>query len=113
MLYALSRSVQLREFLCMSNKIYRIIGNEGRVTIPHQMRLCAGLLSNTVVSFELVSEDAVLVRREQLKNQVESQTEMPSLKELLEGLTESQRSAAQCYLAILCSANGNEGKDYL
>ena len=97
----------------MSNKIYRIIGNEGRVTIPHQMRLCAGLLSNTVVSFELVSEDAVLVRREQLKKQVESQTEMPSLKELLEGLTESQRSAAQCYLAILCSANGNEGKDYL
>lgn len=97
----------------MSNKIYRIIGNEGRVTIPHQIRLCAGLLSNTVVSFELVSEDAVLVRREQLKNQAESQTEMPSLKELLEGLTESQRSAAQCYLAILCSANGNEGKDYL
>lgn len=97
----------------MSNKIYRIIGNEGRVTIPHQMQLCAGLLSNTVVSFELVSEDAVLVRREQLKNQAESQTEMPSLKELLEGLTESQRSAAQCYLAILCSANGNEGKDYL
>ena len=97
----------------MSNKIYRIIGNEGRVTIPHQMRLCAGLLSNTVVSFELVAGDAVLVRREQLKNQAESQTEMPSLKELLEGLTESQRSAAQCYLAILCSANGNEGKDYL
>ena len=97
----------------MSNKIYRIIGNEGRVTIPHQIRLCAGLLSNTVVSFELVSEDAVLVRREQLKNQAESQTEMPSLKELLEGLTESQRSAAQCYLAILCSANGNEGKDYI
>lgn len=97
----------------MSNKIYRIIGNEGRVTIPHQMRLCAGLLSNTVVSFELVSGDAVLVRREQLKNQAESQTEMPSLKELLEGLTDSQRSAAQCYLAILCSANGNEGKDYL
>lgn len=113
MLYALPRTVYLREFLRMSNKIYRIIGNEGRVTIPHQMRLCAGLLSNTVVSFELVSEDAVLVRREQLKNQAESQTEMPSLKELLEGLTESQRSAAQCYLAILCSANGNEGKDYL
>ena len=97
----------------MSNKIYRIIGNEGKVTIPHQMRLCAGLLSNTVVSFELVSRDAVLVRREQLQDQREFQSEMPSLKELLEGLTESQRSAAQCYLAILCSANGNEGKDYL
>ena len=97
----------------MSNKIYRIIGNEGRVTIPHQLRLCAGLVSNAVVSFELVSGDAVLVRREQLQDQREFQSEMPSLKELLEGLTESQRSAAQCYLAILCSANGNEGKDYL
>lgn len=90
----------------MSNKVYRIIGNEGRVTIPHQMRLCAGMVSNTIVSFEMVSEDTVLVRREQLKNQADFQTEMPSLKELLEGLTESQRSAAQCYLAILCSANG-------
>jgi bifunctional DNA-binding transcriptional regulator/antitoxin component of YhaV-PrlF toxin-antitoxin module len=90
----------------MSNKVYRIIGNEGRVTIPHQMRLCAGMVSNTIVSFEMVSEDTVLVRREQLKNRADFQTEMPSLKELLEGLTESQRSAAQCYLAILCSANG-------
>ena len=113
MLYALPWPVHLREFLRMSNKIYRIIGNEGRVTIPHQMRLCAGLTSNAVVSFELVSGDAVLVRREQLQDQREFQSEMPSLKELLEGLTESQRSAAQCYLAILCSANGNEGKDYL
>ena len=64
----------------MSNKIYRIIGNEGRVTIPHQMRLCAGLTSNAVVSFELVSGDAVLVRREQLQDQREFQSEMPSLK---------------------------------
>ena len=64
MLYALPRTVPLREFLRMSNKIYRIIGNEGRVTIPHQMRYCAGLVSNTVVSFELVSEDTVVVRRE-------------------------------------------------
>lgn len=98
----------------MSNKIYRIIGNEGRVTIPHQLRQCAGLVSHTVVSFELVSEDSVVVRREQLKDQREFQSEMPSLKELLEGLTESQRSAAQCYLAILCSSNGkNGGTDYL
>ena len=98
----------------MSNKVYRIIGNEGRVTIPHQMRLCAGMVSNTIVSFEMVLEDTVLVRRERLKNQADFQTEMPSLKELLEGLTESQRSATQCYLAILCSANGEStGNDYL
>lgn len=90
-------------------KVYRVIGNEGRVTIPHEMRLCAGLLSNTVVSFELVSQDAVLVRREQLAGKTEHCVEMPSLKELLESLTDDQRSAAQCYLAILCSTDGYTG----
>ena len=68
----------------MSNKIYRIIGNEGRVTIPHQLRQCAGLVSHTVVSFELVSEDTVVVRREQLKDQEDTPAQMPSLRELLE-----------------------------
>lgn len=100
MLYALPRSVPLREFLRMSNKIYRIIGNEGRVTIPHQLRQCAGLVSHTVVSFELVSEDTVVVRREQLKDQADAPTEMPSLRELLESLTPEQQEAARCYLAL-------------
>ena len=100
MLYALPRTVPLREFLRMSNKIYRIIGNEGRVTIPHQLRQCAGLVSHTVVSFELVSEDTVVVRREQLKDQADAPTEMPSLRELLESLTPEQQEAARCYLAL-------------
>lgn len=84
----------------MSNKIYRIIGNEGRVTIHHQLRQCAGLVSHTVVSFELVSEDTVVVRREQLKDQADAPTEMPSLRELLESLTPEQQEAARCYLAL-------------
>ena len=100
MLYALPWPVHLREFLRMSNKIYRIIGNEGRVTIPHQLRQCAGLVSHTVVSFELVSEDTVVVRREQLKDQADAPTEMPSLRELLESLTPEQQEAARCYLAL-------------
>ena len=91
-------------------KIYRIIGNEGRVTIPHTMRLCAGLVSNTVASFELVSEDAVLVRREQLKDQEDVSLEMPSLQELLEGLTPEQQEAARCYLAIQCSMGSGYGR---
>lgn len=86
----------------MSNKIYRIIGNEGRVTIPYDMRMIAGLVPNTVVSFELVSEDAVLVRREQLKDQEEAPAEMPSLRELLESLSPEQQEAARCYLAVYC-----------
>ena len=86
----------------MSNKIYRIIGNEGRVTIPYDMRMIAGLVPNTVVSFELVSGDAVLVRREQLKDQEDAPAEMPSLRELLESLSPEQQEAARCYLAVYC-----------
>lgn len=87
-------------------KVYRIIGNEGRITIPWNLRACIGFEPNDVVSFELVSEDAVLVRREMLLNQAESQMEMPSLKELLEGLTPEQQEAARCYLSIQCSMGG-------
>ena len=83
-------------------KVYRIIGNEGRVTIPHDIRRCAGLVSNTVVSFELVSEGAVLVRSEHLRDQEEPSAEMPSLRELLEGLTPEQQEAARCYLTVYC-----------
>ena len=87
-------------------KIFRVTGREGRVTIPCDLRTAAGMTSGTIVSFEMVSEDAILVRREQLKDQTEDRSEMPSLQELLESLTDSQRSAAQCYLSILC-ANGS------
>lgn len=86
----------------MSNKIYRIIGNEGRVTIPYDVRMIAGFVPNTVVSFELVSEDTVLVRRERLKDQEDTPTEMPSLRELLESLSPEQQEAARCYLAVYC-----------
>lgn len=91
-------------------KLYRIIGKEGRVTIPCTLRACVGFESNDVVSFEQISPDTILVRREQVQNQEHTQKEMPSIKELLESLTESQRKAAQCYLAILASAEGG-GQD--
>ncbi len=90
-------------------KMYRIIGNEGKVTIPCTLRACVGFETNDVVSFEMVSQDAILVRREHLRDQSGEKPEMPSLKELLEGLTESQRSAARCYLSILCSADSGKG----
>ncbi len=47
-------------------KIYRIIGNEGRITIPYAIRQTVGFLPDDVVSFQLVDADSVLVRREAL-----------------------------------------------
>ena len=34
-------------------KIFRIIGNEGRITIPYSIRQAVGFLPDDVVSFQL------------------------------------------------------------
>ena len=44
-------------------KIFRIIGMEGRITIPWAIRQKAGFQPDDVVSFQLVEDDSVLVRR--------------------------------------------------
>lgn len=48
-------------------KIFRIIGNEGRITIPYSIRQAVGFLPDDVVSFQLMEDDSVLVRREALR----------------------------------------------
>lgn len=48
-------------------KLYRIIGKAGRVTIPCTLRACVGFEPNDVVSFEQISPDTVLVRREKIR----------------------------------------------
>ena len=47
-------------------KIFRIIGNEGRITIPYSIRQAVGFLPDDVVFFQLMDADSVLVRREVL-----------------------------------------------
>ena len=47
-------------------KLYRVLGREGKTTIPHAMRQHIGFGESDIVSFELVSRDAVLVRRERI-----------------------------------------------
>jgi len=102
MLYALPWPVHLREFLRMTYKYCNTIGKGGCVTIPIEMRLSAGLVPHALVSFEQVAPNAVLVRREELKDQEDAPAEMPSLRELLESLSPEQQEAARCYLAVYC-----------
>lgn len=88
----------------------RLADKDGNVTIPIEIRNALRLQEETLVQFELLSENTVLLRRMEVNEPVDSPAEMPSIKELLDSMTESQRSAAQCYLAILCSANGKNGE---
>ena len=73
-------------------KLYRVLGREGKITIPHAMRQHIGFGESDIVSFELVSRDAVLVRRERIlsRDGVPIDTDMPSLKDFLEGLSEEE-----------------------
>ena len=48
-------------------KIYRIVGQQGRVTVPFALRQIVGFRPDDVGSFELAGKDAVMVRRESLQ----------------------------------------------
>ena len=68
-------------------KLYRVLGREGKITIPYAMRQHIGFGESDIVSFELVSRDAVVVRRERIlsRDGVPIDTDMPSLNNLMEG----------------------------
>lgn len=87
-------------------KIYRILGKEGNITIPYLLRFHIGFQPGDVVSFKQVSEDAVLVRRERLQERKDPPADLLEMREYLDSLTESQQRTARCYLSILCT----EGK---
>ena len=89
-------------------KIYRILGKEGNITIPHMMRFHIGFQPGDVVSFQQVTEDTVLVRRERLQERKDPPKDLLELREFLVGLSESQQRTARCYLSILCT-DGKEG----
>ena len=85
-------------------KIYRIVGQQGRVTIPFALRQLLGFRPDDVVSFELTGKDAVLVRRESLQpREIPRNMPLPeaSLRDLLDGLTEAQQYAALVHLSVL------------
>ena len=84
-------------------RLYRIIGNEGKVTIPHVLRQQIGFASGDVVSFEVMARDAVLVRRERLieKDGANPDAENPSLQDFLESLSEKEQYAALVHLSVL------------
>lgn len=92
-------------------KIYRILGKEGNITIPYMMRFHIGFQPGDVVSFQQVTEDAVLVRRERLQERKDPPKDLLELREYIDGMTESQQRIARCYLSILCTDDKHGGKE--
>lgn len=97
-------------------KIFRIIGNEGRITIPYAIRQAVGFLPDDVVSFQLMEDDSVLVRREALRGKEKippGSGRDASLIAFLESLDEKQRYSALVHLPVLWaqSHDKNTGRD--
>ena len=85
-------------------KIFRIIGNEGRITIPYAIRKAVGFLPDDVVSFQLMEDDSVLVRREALRGKERippGSGRDDSLIAFLDSLDEKQRYSALVHLSVL------------
>lgn len=92
-------------------KIYRILGREGNITIPYLLRFHIGFQPGDVVSFQQVTEDAVLIRRERLQERKDPPKDLLELREFLDGLSESQQRTARCYLSILCTDGKTGAKE--
>ncbi|MGM9659937.1 MAG: AbrB/MazE/SpoVT family DNA-binding domain-containing protein [Faecousia sp.] len=93
-------------------RLYRIIGNEGRITIPYAIRQAIGFLPDDVVSFQLMDADSVLVRRETLREKEKTAPTSKSdtsLIDYLESLSPKEQYTAMVHLSVLW-AQGQEGK---
>ena len=85
-------------------KIFRIIGNEGRITIPYSIRQTVGFLPDDVVSFQLMDADSVLVRREALREKEKTASVSKpdtNLIEYLESLSPKEQFTALVHLSVL------------
>lgn len=93
-------------------KLYRVLGREGKITIPYAMRQHIGFGESDIVSFELVSCDAVLVRRERIlsRDGVPVDADMPSLKDFLESLSEEEQYASLVHLSVLWAEHHDQQK---
>ena len=93
-------------------KIFRIIGREGRITIPWAIRRKVGFRPDDVVSFQLVEDDGVLVRRESTcrKEKNPGAGRDASITAFLDSLDEKQRYSALVHLSVLWAQSHDNPK---
>lgn len=93
-------------------KIFRIIGREGRITIPWAIRRKVGFRPDDVVSFQLMEDDSVLVRRESTcrKEKNPGAGWDAAIAAFLDSLDEKQRYSALVHLSVLWAQSHDKPK---
>lgn len=88
------------------NKMFRILGKRGRITIPYEIRQRVGFSYNDVLSFaESGDGRTVVVKREKICNHCNTEPPGDSVNEItllefLDGLTDSEQHAAFIHLSV-------------
>ena len=89
------------------NKIYRILGKKGRITIPYEIRKYVGFKQNDILSFYVQDDKSILIKREKLCDECKEETENGfddsdsiTLRGFIDGLSETQPKAAFMYLSL-------------
>ena len=88
------------------NKLYRILGKRGRITIPYEIRRRAGFQYNDVLYFT-EQDRTIMVRREKIcdnckgtRPAVNKQADGITLLQFLDGLSADEQRAALIHLSV-------------
>ena len=85
------------------NKIFRILGKRGRITIPFELRQKLGFAYNDVVSFEVKSDKTIEVKREKIcsdcRTAEQDGNDAISLQTFLDGLSKKDQFDALVHLS--------------
>ena len=86
-------------------KIYRVLGEKGRITIPFVIRQRIGFRFNDVLSFTQQDDGSVVVRREKICDNCNELTEEFeenfTLEDFLDSLSEEEQRDALLHLSLL------------
>lgn len=88
------------------NKMYRILGKRGRITIPYEMRKRVGFTYNDVLSFtESGDGRTIIVKREKICDNCKIaepivKSDEVTLLDFLNGLSEDEQRAALIHLSV-------------
>lgn len=99
------------------NKLYRILGKRGRITIPYEIRQHVGFKHNDILSFsESPDGRTVTVKREKICDNCKPELSAGNdsgitLLDFLNSLPEKQQKAALAYLSVKWSEKKGENTD--
>lgn len=86
-------------------KMYRVLGERGRITIPYEIRKRIGFRYNDVLSFTQQDDGSVVIRREKIcdncKELAEEYEENFTLEDFLGSLSEEEQRDALIHLSLL------------